>query len=249
MSQLAKYEADTFKIIKENIEVKDVLAENLGVGGASGVRVFDLDRVQMPSGGGIAWEVPSLSGPKPVQEIVGVVVFHSDRRVFWQESFGDTGGGTPPDCESLDGVTGVGMHAAACGGQCAQCPMSKFGTAMRDGEPAKGQACQQRKLLFIMRPEDVLPIVVNLSATSIGPWSKFALRLASAGIRLSGAVVALGLEQDKSEDGIKFSKVAPRLVQQLDAATANKLRAVGEGINAALSKVPTVVPSVSAPKK
>ena len=60
--------------------VKQVLAENLGAGGMS---EFDLQRIKIPAGGGIAFEVTDLDGEKSVPKIKAVILLHRDVRGYW----------------------------------------------------------------------------------------------------------------------------------------------------------------------
>ena len=189
-----------------------VMATNLA---GSEVSEFDLDRVGLPGAGGLAWTVPDINGePVARTELRGVILLHGNRRAYWEESFEDSGGGSPPDCLSNDGVHGSGRIAgdekkrAGIDRQCRQCPMSQWGSA----SSGEGQACQQRKLLFFLRPGDTLPLVIDLAPTSLRPLSRFMLRLTSRGISCHGAEVALGLKSTQSKGGITYSVISPRLV-------------------------------------
>ncbi len=103
-----------YAILKSGVEqLPEILKANLG---SDGLNVSDLDRIKMPAGGGISWEVPTLTGLKTEQVIKGVIVFHKNVRAFWEKAFGDAPG-EPPDCSSDDGIMGVGKP----GGDCAKC--------------------------------------------------------------------------------------------------------------------------------
>jgi hypothetical protein len=153
----------------KGIDLPALLADNVG---PDGVSVFDLDRVTMPSGGGLSFTVPDIDkGEKAVNEIKGIIVAYQDVRAYWQQGLDESGGGTPPDCSSDDCRLGVGEP----GGQCKQCPMAQFGTASN----GKGQACTQRRRLFILRENDIMPIMVSLPPTSLKPIKQYFWRLAT----------------------------------------------------------------------
>ena len=174
---------------------------------------MDLDRVSVPAGGGIAWTVPTLDGEESVQEIVGVCVGIQNCRAYWAGDF--AGGGDPPDCVSEDNVTGVGDP----GGNCKLCPMSQFGSDSR----GKGQACKQIKRLFVMRPNSMLPLVVNLPPTSIKTATRYQLRLANTGLKYQHAVTRITLAKTKNSEGIAYSTAVFALAGRLDPDQAKAM--------------------------
>lgn len=181
-------------------DLAEVIRENVG----GGIGRFDLDRVKIPAGGGTTWEVPTLEGAEPFKELAGVVVQFADQRAYWKEPFG--GGANPPDCSSTDCVKGVGDP----GVECDRCPFSQFGTATRqDGGEGRGQACRLVRVLYMVLPHSILPVVVAVPPSSLKPVRQYFLRLASQGIPYHGVVTKLRLAQDRSGDGITFSKVEP----------------------------------------
>ena len=230
-TSLAVINPDEFAVAKvEPGTLAEVLRENVG---AHGFDEFDLDRVGMPSGGGLSFEVPTLGGVQPQQEIVGVIIGHGDRRAYWSRPYGD-GESVPPDCSSMDAFTGVGTP----GGSCAKCPMAAFGSKIKQGgAKGRGQACNQRKLLFVIRPTDTLPLVVSCAPTSIDAVKKYMLRLASAGKPAYGVVTKITLKQEKNADGIKYSSVQCEMVSELTAEQAVKFRQVAEAMRPFIGRV------------
>ena len=65
---LAKIEE--YAIVAMGDSIADIMAENLGDDGLS---EFSLDRIRIPAGGGIAFEVPTLEGSDSAKTIEGVV--------------------------------------------------------------------------------------------------------------------------------------------------------------------------------
>lgn len=238
------YKGDKFQALAMKVDdLPRTLAANLGTNSA--ISEFDLDRISMPGSGGLAWNVPDLNGEvQPTQEIVGVIIAHGDRRAYWQKPFEETGG-SPPDCSSRDGVQGRGYirgeekvdaqgnPIAAKTRICSKCPMSQWGSGdfgLPKEKHTNSQACNQRKLLFLLRPNDRLPICINLAPTSLGDMKKFMMRLTSQGKAHYHVVVGLKLRQEKSTANIPYSVVVPRLLADLSPEDAERMEAIAEAM-------------------
>ena len=177
------------------------------------LRPSDLDRVRIPAGGGIAWEVPTPEGEvEPAKALTGIIVHHKTARAYWESSLEDSGGGAPPDCKSADGTTGNGTP----GGNCAKCPMNQFGSDSRE----RGKACKEMKLLFLLKPDSLLPIVVVLPPTSLQPFKKYLMRLTSAAVAYSRVETEIKLEKESNTDGIDYARAVFKATQRLDPASA-----------------------------
>ena len=205
-----------------------VLAENTGV---HGLNEFDLDRVVMPAGGVTTWMVPTLAGDEPMQSIEGIIVAWREPRGYWKLPLDVTGGGTPPDCSSNEGVHGVGDP----GGDCKSCPLAQWGSDPRDDSNA--QACKQRRLLFVVREGDYLPIVVSLAPGSLKAINKYFLRLSSQNISYRAVVTKLALTRAQSAGGITYAQVDPSMVRQLTPAESAAVVEYGAGLRGAFEAV------------
>lgn len=210
----------------------EMLRTNVGPGGLS---VFDLDTVKTPAGGGTTFTVPTVDGEEDAKELRGVIVGFKDMRSYWRTGFDESGGGTPPDCASQDMMQGEGDP----GGDCARCPYSKFGTAGR------AQACQQRRLLFLVREGDLLPIVVSVSPASLKPVRQFFLRLASHGVPYYGVVTRLTLEKDKNKDGITYARITVAMAGRLPEEEAARMKSYSEALRPALERVQLAAPEAA----
>lgn len=205
-------------------ELMEIIEENLA---GQSVGEFDLDRIKIPSGGGMAWEVPTLEGTEPKKEVYGVVVYWKEARAFWPTKF--EGGNEPPACSAPDGQfapqsgePGVAVPVNEQGQYiCAQCPNAQFGTA--DGGEAPGQACKQTRQLFLLTPESLIPLVVSLPPTSVNPAKKFMLRLAGHGVKYSAIVTKIALEKDKNQGGIEYAKASFSMVEKLEEEAAERV--------------------------
>lgn len=204
-------------------DLVDMLRDNAG----TGVREFDLDGIKMPSGGAVFWEVPTLTGsPDPVKELECVILYWKDVRGYWAVPFEQSGGGTPPDCASVDNITGIGQP----GGGCMTCPLSQFGSGEKDGKKTRGQACKQMRMLFIMRPDSIIPMRIAVPPTSLGVMRKFFLRMAGQQLRYTHAVVKLSLLQKSNKDGVKYAEITPGIARLLSAEECAKVDAISAGM-------------------
>ncbi len=213
-----------YLVLQGDSDIVEIVQENLG---SEGVSAYDLDRVKIPAGGATAFEVPTLEGEESVKEIEGIIIFWKTARAYWPEKF--NGENNPPQCSSVDGEVGQGNP----GGYCSKCPLAQFGSA----ENGKGQACKQMRQMFIVRENDILPLVITLPPTSIKPAKQYFMRLASKGIKYTHAVTRITLEKAKSGDGITYSKAAFALVKQLEPAVCTKIDAFTESIRPMLETV------------
>lgn len=211
----------------------EVMQENFGENG--GMQASDLDTIIIPSGGGSHWMIPSLDGDEPEKVLEGIIVAWAPSRRYWEKGLDDkdTEKG-PPQCSSDDGVHGNGefgpRSAANPTGECETCPMNQFGTL--DGKD--GKACKEYRMLFMLRPETVLPMQVQLPVTSIPAIRKYFLRLSAKALPYYGLVTRLGLEQVKS--AFEYSRVVPEAGDRLSPEERAAAKAYGATIKAAMAR-------------
>lgn len=196
------------------------LMQNLG---SQGLKPTDLDRVKVPAGGGISWEVPTLKGPESVSVLEGIVLHFKDVRSYWKQK----GTNSPPDCSSADGMVGVG----APGGLCSKCPLAQFGTAQDEkGNPAKGQACKQMRLFLFLRQDDMIPLLISLPPTSLQAAKKYFLRLVANGYPFYGITTQLRLEKAKNAGGTVYSTVSLSMGRALEPDELEKVQLIGQAL-------------------
>lgn len=212
-----------------NMPAKDLAEIIREAAGESGFTSKDLDRVKIPSGGGVAWEIPSLSGVDTAKELVGVIIHHQDARAYWKQGIEEAGGNQPPDCSSSDGRNGLGTP----GGSCTTCPLAAFGSDSK----GNGQACKAAKILYMVTQETLLPIAVVMAPTSIKPLRQYLIRLASRGLRPSSVVTSITLEKTKNADGITYAKAVPAMKEALPPEQASAIAKYAETFRAAMGKV------------
>ena len=193
---MALKKVETFLALQSNAtDYLQTIKENMG---NDKITERDLDRITVPLGGGLNWTVPTLAGEDSAKEIEGIIVYQTSPRAYWTTGM-EVGGNTPPDCSSRDGDIGYGVP----GGVCDTCPLSQWGSA----EGGIGKACKERRMLFILRPNALLPIVIQAPTTSLQTIRKYLWRLTSESLPYWSVITRLSLEKAQSSTGITFSRI------------------------------------------
>jgi len=122
---------------------------------------------------------------------------------WWSESFDETGGGTPPECFSMDGI----KPSPGCENQqhpvCRSCPQNQFGS---DG--ARGKSCKNMKRVHVMLKGDMLPCRLTVPPTSIRPVNEYVSSLYRRVVLPPWFVVTkFSLKEAKNRGGIKYSEL------------------------------------------
>ena len=204
---------------------------------------ISFDTIKIPSGGGLAFEVPTddPDAPEMATEISGVIVHHHACNSYWADAY--EGGNTPPDCASADGKTGFDARTGEIR-DCSECRYNQFGS---DGE---GKACKNMQRLYVLRPGDLFPSVVNVPPTSLRPWKDYlSKRILLKGKRPSRVLTKLKLCRDKNATGIAYSKLVFACggdLSEADAAAVSKAAEYVKAIVAEQAKRP-VQPVEEAP--
>lgn len=165
------------------------------------------DKVKIPAGGGLTFEVAGDNGePEAVKEIEGVILYHHSVNSFYKDKY--TGGNNPPDCGSFDGKFGEGTP----GGDCSKCAYNQFGT----GENGSGKACKNKRRIFILREGEVFPIMLTLPTGSLKEFTGYIRRLVTKGKRSHTLVTKISLKKAVSSTGIQFSQAVFIVVRSLN---------------------------------
>lgn len=178
---------------------------------------FSLDRIKTPSGGITKWIVETLDGDDAVDTIDGIIIHWATRRSYWAQDDPD---GSPPDCSSPDGLSGFGNP----GGACHDCSFNVFGTSK--GGAGRGKACSEYRQLFMLKPDSLLPIVVNAKPGSLKSVDTYFNRLLGAGVKSTALVTHLGLSKQRSKDGQDFAMIEPKAGARLDPEAVVRVESV-----------------------
>ena len=156
---------------------------------------YDLfDVVKSPSGGATVFEVPGLAGAEAEKELVGIILDYSTPRAYWDTP--DPVEGTPPVCMSRDSLI------SQDGKICSRCPFDDFGS--KDGE-SNAKACKESVLLFLLRPNSIMPLLVRVPVTGKPRFLRYMTRLVGTLTPLNGVVTKITLEKATSKAGKPYS--------------------------------------------
>ena len=166
------------------------------------------DRIKIPAGGGLNFEVPNLENsdePTFIKEFSAVILHHHPLFTYYENKY--NGSSNPPNCCSFDGVNGNGTP----GGKCRFCKLNMFGS----GENGS-KACKNKHRLYLLRENEIFPVVLVLPASSIQEFSKYIKRLLSLGKKSDSVVTKLSLKKALNKTGIAFSKVNFSVLRDLN---------------------------------
>jgi hypothetical protein len=195
---------NTLDIIRSNLKSQPLTYE-----------LFDV--VKSPSGGSTVFSVPGLSGDEAEKELYGIILDYTTPRAYWDSP--DPVEGTPPACLSKNSIISEDGKA------CAHCPFNDYGS--KDGE-SNAKACKESALLFLLRPNNILPLLVRVPVTSKGRFLKYATRLLSTLTPLSSVVTKISLEKATSKGGKPFALFNFEAVSQLSEEEAAQAKAFGQ---------------------
>ena len=155
------------------------------------------ERIKIPSAGSTVFEVPgdNPSEPDTFKEFAAVILFHHPLYAFYKSKY--TGGNQPPDCGSMDGVTGTGDP----GGCCVSCPYNQFGS----GENGS-KACKNRRRIYVLREGEIFPMILSLPTGSLKEFGRYIKRLLSKGRKSNSVVTRFSLKKTTNSGGITFSQ-------------------------------------------
>jgi hypothetical protein len=202
----------------------DIIGENLKNQPLS-LSLFDV--VKSPSGGATVFSVPGLSGDEAEKELTGIVLDYTTPRAYWDTS--DPVEGEPPVCFSRNSLT---SHD---GKPCSRCVYNDFGSNVKEDSNAK--ACKESVLLFLLRPDSILPLIVRVPVSSKLIFQRYMTRLIGRMIPLYSVVTRITLEKATSKAGKPYALYSFEAVGALTQEESANARAFGakfmEVLNAA----------------
>ena len=199
----------------------DIIKENLKHQPLS-LDLFDM--VKSPSGGATVFSVPSLSGEDAEKELSGIILDYTTPRAYWDTP--DPVEGTPPTCMSHDSIM---SHD---GKVCSRCPYNDFGS--KDGETG-AKACKEFVMLFLLRPDNIFPLLIRVPVTSKSRFLKYMVRLVGRLTPISSVVTKITLEKATSKTGKPYALFNFEAADMLSTEEAALAKVFGqqfmEGVN------------------
>lgn len=189
------------------------------------------DRIKIPAGGGISYEVPGddPSSPDTVKEFKAVILYHHPIHSYYKDKF--TGGSNPPDCGSMDGKFGITADTGECI-ECSQCAYAKFGS----GENG-GMACKQKRRVYILREGEILPLILTIPTGSLREFTKYVTRLLQKGKKTNSVVTKFTLQKVQNSTGITFSQVVCGVDRALNSDEQKNINMMSEQVKAFANQV------------
>lgn len=213
-----------------------------------------IQRIKIPSAGGIAWEVPNGSDePDVVKDLQGVIVAHHQSSRLYFDSFEDRNPDDSgrPDAWSVDGKVQVvpeetvlkakGRGWPVPSTDLTRCPYNQFGSLNSiAGRPGNSKLNRNYVELFLFLGGDTMfPYQVSIPATSLKAWRQYAAQAVLAkGKRLTDVVTSLKLVKEQSQGDITYSSVVFSVADVLPGPTALQLREYSQGIKQLVTRDP-----------
>lgn len=179
------------------------------------LQLFDI--IKSPSGGSTSFTIPTLSGETMEKSITGIILDYTTPRAYWDTP--DPVEGTPPVCFSSDSL--VSHDGKACG----TCPFNDFGS--KDGE-TNAKACKESVVLFLLRPDNIMPILVRVPVSSKMIFQRYMTRLIGKMIPVSGVVTKITLEKTTNKTGQPYALYNFEAVETLSTEEAENARNFGK---------------------
>lgn len=218
-----------FELVTLSGELAEAIAEEM-----DGLGSIPFEKVKIPSGGGLAFELPGENEDDVItsQELVGVILDHHPVNAFWENKY--SGGNEQPDCSSYDGKQGV-ERATGEIHNCATCPHNQFGS---DGA---GKACKNIHRCYILQEGNPVPLILALPPTSLKYLRDYiGKKVLLKGMRCYDCVTKITLKKEKSTDNITYSRAAFAFVQALTPEQKAEAKAMAETIKATTRNLPVI---------
>lgn len=189
-----------------------------------GLGTMPYDRVKIPSGGGIVFEVPGEDEDNPdmVKELVGVILHHHPVNAYWENKY--SGANEAPDCASLNGKVGI-VRETGEKRNCEGCPYNQF------AEDGSGKPCKNTHRLYILREGNPIPLILTLPPTSLKFLRDYiGKQILLKGCRCYDVITKITLKKEQNRTGIAYSRVVLSLVDKLSDEQRAQTKAMADSL-------------------
>lgn len=203
-NEMVVVSAENFNLQTLSGEIADAIAEEM-----DGLGSLPFDRVKIPSGGGLAFEVPGEDPESPdmEKELVGVILYHHPVNAYWKDKF--NGGNEAPDCSSIDGHNGTVRETGEFR-NCEGCPYNQF------SDDGSGKLCKNMHRVYLLREGNPIPILITLPPTSLKYLRDYIGKtILLKGMRSYDALTKISLKKEMSKDNIAYSRAVFTFVGKL----------------------------------
>lgn len=181
------------------------------------------ERVKIPSGGGIMFEIPGENPDEPetVKEFSAVILYQHSLNAYYKSEY--QGGSNPPDCGSYDGHNGEGNP----GGNCDSCPLNQYGSGKNGAK-----ACKNRRRLYLLREGEIFPMILSLPTGSLKAFTRYLMRVIPKYKNSNAVVTKFTLKKASSNTGINYSQAQFAVERALSPEEYQLISAMTEQVKA-----------------
>lgn len=153
-------------------------------------------------------ELFTLPDETQIKEFEGIVLDTNRINAWWKVSYDDSGGGTPPDCFSMNGIEPDMGCEDVQAEKCLECVMNQFGSDTSSiGEAKRGKACKNMKRVHIILEGEMLPHRLTLPPSNLKAIDMYISLLTSKGIPYQLVMTMFKLKKAQNKDGIAYSEI------------------------------------------
>lgn len=221
---LATLQQHSFDLIPLSGEVGEIIAEEM-----DGLGAIPFDTIKIPSGGGLAFELPGETDDTPTTApaITGIIVDHHPINAHWETEY--DGSNNPPDCASFDGKVGLDTGSGELR-QCASCPFNQFGSDPKGGN---GKACKNMHRIYILLSGQPIPMLLILPPTSLAAWRNYiGKKIVVRGKRPWMVMTKITLKREKNANGIAYSQAVFTKVADFTPTECATIKPMAEAFKA-----------------
>ena len=153
-----------------------------------------------------------------VDSFEGVILDVMNTNAWWSIPFEKSGGGTPPDCYSMDAITpdmnAEDVQAESCHEK--KCAQNVFGSDPKGG---RGKACKNMKRVHILIEGQQFPHRLVLPPSNLDVADNYVSILTSKGTPYQLVITKFSLKQTSSKEGIKYSRVVMEEAKAITTVT------------------------------
>ena len=206
----------SFAIVKADLDdLRTTLEASLG---GRPIAITDLDSAKLSGGGSNTFTIGGPGGDTTTTAIEAVIVGVLPTRRRWSSDGGGAGGSNTLLCSSDGGTVGAGDP----GGACENC---RFRQWTADVKPE----CAARRTLFLMTPERLLPITLDLPTSSVGAVDRYVVGLfGMGGLRPADVITEFRALPKQGSGSIRYSVATLRMAGKLSDEQRAKTRAFAE---------------------
>jgi hypothetical protein len=192
------------------------------------------DRIKVPSGGGLVYELPGDNPDEPTiaKEFKAVVLYHRQERSYYKSEF--DGKNESPDCASYDGKHGTDKETGEVT-VCKECPLNEFGSGKNDSK-----ACKTKRKVFLLLEGSPLPVILNIPTTSVKDFGAYISKMVIKYGSTARVVTKFALKRDTNAGGIVYSKVVvgfERLLTETELASVQPMVEQTKGMAKTMKKI------------